>query len=188
VRPSIPTDPPVVRPVLLLHQEGILGLLAIVGLAIGEKGPLAPLAPVGDLGTSLLAGIGVGLGGSLLLWLLRDLPALEFLQRFQRQLVRDWTPADALAVAVLSGLAEEALLRALLQPVVGLLPAAILFAALHLVPDRRLWLWPVIALGLGIVFGVLFESFGYPAAAAAHIVLNALALLRLREPTSEPDE
>jgi len=53
--------------------------------------------------------------------------------------------------ALLSGLAEEALLRALLQPVIGLVPAALLFAVLHLVPDRRLWMWPVIALGLGLV-------------------------------------
>jgi hypothetical protein len=162
--------------------------LAIGGLALAEEGPLTGLAPVGDLGTSLLVGVGGGLGASLILWLLRKLPALEVLQRFQRRLVQDWTVIDALAVALLSGLAEEALLRAVLQPVIGLFPAAVLFAALHLVPDRRLWMWPLIALTTGIGFGLLFEGFGYPAAATAHIIINALALLRLREPGSEVGE
>jgi membrane protease YdiL (CAAX protease family) len=68
----------------------------------------------------------------------------------------------------------------LLQPAIGLLGAALLFAALHLVPDRRLWMWPVIALGLGIVLGLVFSRYGYPAAAAAHCAINLLALTRLR--------
>jgi len=72
------------------------------------------------------------------------------------------------------------LLRALLQPVIGLVPAALLFAALHLVPDRRLWVWPAIALVLGLMLGVVFSRFGYPAAAAAHVAINLLALMRLR--------
>jgi membrane protease YdiL (CAAX protease family) len=41
-------------------------------------------------------------------------------------------------------------------------------------------LWPVVALGLGVVLGWLFARSGYPAAAAAHAVLNALSLTRLR--------
>ena len=206
MRPTIPSDPPAVRPVPLLHQEGVLGLLAIVGLALGERGALGGLAPVDGRGASkgpfrlqvqvrpsepanecdscldgcLLVGVGGGLGCSFLLWLIRGIPPLAELQRFQRRLVRDWTVTDAVAVALLSGLAEEALLRALLQPLIGLFPAALLFAALHLVPDRRLWLWPLIALTLGIALGLIFEGWGYPAAAAAHIVINVLALLRLR--------
>ena len=64
-------------------------------------------------------------------------------------MVEGWSAGDALAVAVFSGLAEEALIRALLQPLIGLVPAAAVFAVLHLVPDRRLWMWPVMALLLG---------------------------------------
>jgi membrane protease YdiL (CAAX protease family) len=84
-------------------------------------------------------------------------------------------------IALFSGLAEEALIRALLQPIVGLVPAALVFAALHIVPDRRLWLWPVLALVLGLGLGWVFEHGGYPAAASAHIAINLLSLLRLRE-------
>ena len=88
-------------------------------------------------------------------------------------------------MAAFSGLAEEALIRALLQPVIGLLPAALLFAVLHVVPDRRLWLWPVLACALGVGLGMIFEFGGYPAAAAAHIAINAFALLRLRRTSVE---
>jgi membrane protease YdiL (CAAX protease family) len=99
-------------------------------------------------------------------------------------MVEGWTVLDAVAVAVISGLAEEALIRVLLQPVIGLVPAAMLFAVLHVIPDRRLWLWPVLALVLGIGLGLLYEVAGYPAAAAAHVLMNGLSLLRLRHPAS----
>jgi membrane protease YdiL (CAAX protease family) len=175
-------DPQPVRAVALLHQEGVLGVIAIVGLAFRDGGPIQALAPTITPLASLAVGVAAGFGSSLLLWSVREVAPLRELQRFQQRLVRGWTVSDAIAVATLSGLAEEALLRALLQPVIGLLPAAGLFALLHLVPDRRLWLWPVIALALGVVLGLLYEGAGFPAAAAAHIVINACALLRLRRP------
>jgi membrane protease YdiL (CAAX protease family) len=90
-------------------------------------------------------------------------------------------------VSVLSGLAEEALMRAVLQPVIGLIAAAALFAALHVVPDRGLWLWPALALVLGVGFGLLFERYGYPAAAAAHVTLNLIALQQLRSISDDGD-
>jgi membrane protease YdiL (CAAX protease family) len=166
--------------VALLHQEGVLGLIAVIGLSFRDGGPLPSLAPRTSLPSSLAVGIAVGFASALVLWLVRNLPPLKELLRFQQGLVRKWTVADAAAVSLLSGIAEEALLRALLQPIIGLVPAAVIFAALHFVPFRRLWLWPVIALLLGLVLGALYETAGYPAAAAAHVVLNAFALMRLR--------
>lgn len=174
------TEPPPVRPVLLIHQEGVIALVALIGLAIRDGSPLSGLAPRGSWVWSIGLGVVAGVAGSGALWLLRRLPPLAELQRFQSRLVRGWTAADAASVAVISGLAEEALLRALLQPLIGLIPAALLFAVLHLVPDRRLWMWPAIALALGVMIGVLFDRAGYPAAAAAHIAINLLALMRLR--------
>jgi membrane protease YdiL (CAAX protease family) len=179
-RGSFSSDPPAVRAVTLIHQEGVLALIAVVGLAFGEHGPLGGLAPTVSAYRSLAVGVAAGLGSSAILWLFRGLPPLRALQEFQHRLVREWTVVDALSVALLSGLAEEALLRALLQPLIGLVPAAVLFAVLHLVPDRRLWLWPVVALALGVMLGVLFDYAGYPAAAAAHVTINCCALLRLR--------
>ena len=166
----------------LLHQEGVIAVVALVGLFLSPNGVFISLAPRGSATNSVLIGFLTGVVCSLLLWLLRHLGALAQLERWQGEMVKGWTVVDALAVAVFSGLAEEALLRALVQPLIGLLPAAAIFAALHLIPDRRLWLWPVLALAMGVVLGGVFEVAGYPAAAVAHIVINGFALLRLRSP------
>lgn len=178
--PPPPRPPPQVPAAAILHQEGVIAVIAIVGLSLGDAGLLDALRPTTGLASSLLLGVAVGAGCVALLWMLRGLPPLAELEAWQRQMVREWTAADAVFVAVFSGVAEEALVRALLQPLIGLLPAAILFAVLHVIPDRRLWLWPVVALALGVVLGVLFEGAGFPAAAAAHVTINAFSLLRLR--------
>jgi len=165
---------------VLIHQEGVIGVTALVGLSFRSEGLAAGLAPQGPAATAVFTGLGAGLLCALVFWLLRNLPALAYLEEWQRHMVRGWSIIDVAAVALFSGLAEEALIRALLQPIIGLLPAALLFAALHLVPDRRLWLWPVAAFVLGVALGKIFAVGGYPAAAAAHIAINAFALLRLQ--------
>jgi membrane protease YdiL (CAAX protease family) len=171
--------------VVLIHQEGVIGVIALVGLSFRPQGPVAALSPPGPAVTAILIGLGAGLLCAGLFWALRRLPALADLEAWQRHMVKGWSLTDAAVVAVFSGLAEEALIRALLQPVIGLIPAALLFAVLHLVPDRKLWLWPVAALLLGIVLGGVFELGGYPAAASAHIAINAFALLRLQRAAEE---
>ncbi len=158
-----------------------MGVLALIGLALHGPGPATALLPR----STWTAAVGMGVLGAVLsllvLLCLLWVPALRRLERWQAGLVSEWSRSDVVAVAVLSGLCEEALLRALLQEWIGLLPAALLFAVLHVVPDRRLWMWPVIAFAMGIVFGVLFEYWGYPAAALAHVLLNLVSLLRLRQ-------
>ncbi len=173
--------PPAVPPVAVVHQEGVVGLLAVVGLGLRDGTPLSGLAPRGSLLLSVAAGAALGLALAGVLWVLERwaLPALRRLAGWQRAMVAGWQPAEALAVAVLSGLAEEAFARALLQPLVGLLTAAAVFALLHLPPDRRAWAWPVTAFALGLVLGLIFQRWGYPAAAAAHGTVNAVGLLRL---------
>ena len=173
-------EPTPVRATLLVHQEGALALLALVGLSFTERGVVGGLAPASELPLSVVAGIGAGLVVFGVLWIFREVPPLRRLEEWQQKIVGEWSVTDAVVVALVSGLAEEALLRALLQPIIGLFPAAALFAVLHLVPDRRLWFWPVFALLCGLVLGLLFEKFGFPAAAAAHLVINLIALLRLR--------
>ena len=174
------TEPPSLRATTLLHQEGFFGVLALVGLAFRQTGLAEALLPR----STWTAAVGMGfLGATLSLLVLYGmllLPALRKLEQWQAALVREWTATDAVAVALMSGVCEEALLRALLQGWVGLVPAALLFAVLHVVPDRRLWMWPVVAFAMGVVFGLLFEKWGYPAAALAHMLVNLVSLLRLR--------
>ena len=173
------TTPVAVKPTLLVHQEGVVGVLAIVGLAFSEVGPGRALAPRSGLVPSLLIGAACGLALACLVWVVRRLGPLHALEEWQRELVGAWTPSEAVAIAVLSGVAEEALLRAVLQPLIGLWLAALLFAVLHVVPDRRLWMWPLLAMAMGVVFGVLFARWGYPACATAHAMVNVVGLLRL---------
>jgi membrane protease YdiL (CAAX protease family) len=167
-------------PVRIAHQEGLVALIALVGLMVRDGSPVAALVPP----RNLLACAAAGLAGGLLLagamLVLRGVPALGSLEAWQRRMVEGWSVTDAISVAVASGLAEEALARALLQPLIGLVPAAVLFAVLHLVPDRRLWVWPVMALLMGLALGLLFEWGGWVAAAAAHVTVNLVGLLRLR--------
>lgn len=178
-------EPTPVRAVLLVHQEGVLAVVALVGLSFNETGVLGGLAAQGPLLSSLASGVVAGGLLVAVLWAARTLPPLRRLEAWQRAVVADWTVIDAVSVALISGLAEEALLRAFLQPIIGLVPAAVLFAVLHLVPSRELWFWPVFALACGLLLGVLFSRFGYPSAAAAHAVINLVALLRLTRPTGE---
>jgi len=175
-----PLDPRTIRATAVAHQEGVIGLLALIGLSLTEGGAAAALQPAGSWAAAVGVGIVSGLPLAGVMWLLRTVPALAQLEGWQRRMVASWRVADALAVALLSGLAEEALMRALLQPIVGLVAAAALFAVLHIVPDRRLWPWPVMAFGMGLVFGLLFDRWGYPAAAAAHAAINAIGLVRLQ--------
>ncbi len=174
-------EPTAIRATALLHQEGILAALAVTGLFFRGQAPLTALFP----STGWVEAIGAGIiTGGVCLVLMAGLllvPAVRELDRWQAGMVQGWTVIDAVAVAIFSGLAEEALIRALLQPWIGLVAAAAVFAVLHIVPDRRLWVWPVIALALGLVLGLVFERWGYPAVVAAHIVINMVSLLRLRQ-------
>ncbi len=177
---SFTVDPAPIRATALLHQEGILAVVAAVGLFFRGQGPMTALLPRTSWIESLGAGVITGGAALVLMGVLLLVPVVRDLERWQAGMVQNWTMLDAVAVAVFSGLAEEALIRALLQPWIGLVAAAVLFALLHIVPDRRLWAWPVIALVLGLMFGLIFERWGYPAAALAHIVVNLVSLLRLR--------
>ena len=184
----VPREEPPVRAipaVAIIHQEGVIGVIALIGLSLREEGLLGGLAPRGSLAAGVFGGLAAGVVCAAALWAVRRLPALVDLEAWQGQMVRNWSTTDAIAVSVFSGLAEEALIRALLQPIIGLLPAALLFAALHVVPDRRLWLWPVLACALGAGLGMIFEIGGYPAAAAAHVAINAFALIRLQRTAEE---
>lgn len=169
----------------LLHQEGLFGLLAVVGIGFQDIDPLSPFTARPHVMTSLAVGFGFGLACAAILYILRHLEPLKELENWQQILVSDWSVADVIAVALLSGLAEEALLRAFLQPLVGLLPAAVVFALLHILPDRRLWFWPVMALVIGICLGFLYDAYGFPAVAVAHCILNGVGLMRLQQITGK---
>lgn len=88
--------------------------------------------------------------------------------------------ADAILLALASGIAEELFFRGALQPAVGLVWASLIFGACHFLPRRELALWSVYAVAMGFAFGWLFEATGHLAAPiTAHVLVNAVNLPRL---------
>ena len=80
-------------------------------------------------------------------------------------------------LAVSPGICEELLFRGALQPWWGLVPAAIVFALLHVGPGVRFLPWTISALVIGLVFGFLTSWLGdLGAPIAAHFVINYMNL------------
>jgi uncharacterized protein len=76
-------------------------------------------------------------------------------------------------LAVSSAVGEELLFRGALQPMIGLLTTAVIFAALHGGLNPRFRLWAVFALGAGLLLGGLtFWTDNLLAAILCHLTVN----------------
>jgi len=142
---------------------------------------LAWRLPARDLSISLITGALCGL--ALVLCTLaaeRLWPEMRDLAVELSGLIGDTSWPRAVTLALLSGVAEEALFRGPIQSVLGIWLTAFLFALLHGGGKRRYLAWTAFALLGGCVFGLLADHFGsiWPAA-VAHIVVNAINLRRL---------
>ncbi|MFN8008547.1 MAG: CPBP family intramembrane glutamic endopeptidase [Terriglobia bacterium] len=60
-------------------------------------------------------------------------------------------------ISLLSGFAEELFFRGACQPVIGLIPASVLFGVAHLVPRSPLWPWSLQAFFAGFLLGSIYE-------------------------------
>jgi membrane protease YdiL (CAAX protease family) len=150
----------------LLYLEYTGGTFALWVRTLGEQ-------PARDVA------IGVAVGGGLVLLSLaigRTGPGRRMVDGLRRAI----GPASAPAILVLaasSALGEELLFRAVLQPRVGWVPAAALFALAHLPWSRAMWLWTALAFPTGLLFGGLYEWTGAALAPiVAHAVVNAANL------------
>jgi membrane protease YdiL (CAAX protease family) len=87
---------------------------------------------------------------------------------------------ECIFLAVVSGVAEEAFFRGVLQPMLGWLLASLIFGLVHFVPRREMLPWTGFALAAGLVLGALFEATGnLVAPIVAHVGINAVNLRRL---------
>ncbi len=83
-------------------------------------------------------------------------------------------------LALVSGVAEEALFRGALQPWLGFTAASLLFGLAHFVPRRELLPWTGFAVLAGFGLGWLFEATGnLVAPIVAHIGVNGINLRRM---------
>ena len=121
-------------------------------------------------------------------FLYRLLPVVQKLSdELAPRLVDGAGKRDLILVSVFSGIGEEAFFRGALQPELGLVAASVLFGALHVVPERRFFVWTLLSVGAGFLFGFLYErTGGLLAPTTAHVLHNAATLLLWKHSRQEP--
>jgi len=168
----------------------VMGVYAALALASGlsaywihgdvllASAPWLELSPLAAHAYGGLLGVTLGLVVARLTpaWVSRSTWARQ-LEAELSPLARGLPPGAILAVACLSALGEELLFRALLLPLVGLLPQAALFGLAHQLPGRARWIWVLWASIMGVVLGALYRTTGsILGPILAHAIINALNL------------
>ena len=93
---------------------------------------------------------------------------------------------DAIALALLSGFAEELFFRGAVQPAWGWAAATVLFAVLHSGPGPAFRFWTLFALVAGALLGGLMAWRGnLLGPIAGHVLVNAVNLRRLASRSSD---
>lgn len=132
----------------------------------------------------LLGGIGIGVvivavtRVGVKMW-----PAVDDAARTLSLAIGPLSRKDAILLAIFSGVAEELLFRgALWEHLDGIVGTSLLFALVHVVPRRKLWGYPVFALGAGLLFGLLRGGTdSVLPCMLAHVTVNALNLVYLAD-------
>ena len=110
----------------------------------------------------------------------RSLTAARELESTLALLLTSLKREEALALAFLSGFAEELFFRGAMQGSFGILLTTLLFAFLHRGPGSGFRIWPVFALLAGALFGgLMFWRGNLLGPVVAHVLVNALGLWRL---------
>lgn len=166
---------------------GLYLFLALAGaIWIGFQKGVIPLSLFLDTRRWWLD-LGLGLGAGLLLLGLwagaeRVFPLARDLEARLAQALGPLSGSEALALALLSGFAEELFFRGAVQGTLGVVGATILFGLLHSGPGRELRLWTLFALLAGGVLGLLMVWRGnLLGPVAGHFLVNAVNLRRLAD-------
>lgn len=141
---------------------------------------------------SALVDVGLGLTVGLALvaaWAVarRFFPAARRLEGELRELLGEVDTGEILALALLSGLAEELFFRGAVQSAFGWVVATVLFTLLHTGPGASFRLWTLFAGVAGLAFaGLVVWRQSLLAAIVAHVVVNAVNLHHLVNSDSIP--
>jgi membrane protease YdiL (CAAX protease family) len=141
--------------------------------------------------------LGVGIAAGLLLlgawWgAERTFPLARDLEARLGEALGPVTPSEAVALALLSGFAEELFFRGAVQGALGWTAATILFGLLHSGPGKAFRLWTLFAVVAGALLGgIMMWRGNLLGPVAGHVLVNAVNLRRLardsvRLPRDEP--
>jgi membrane protease YdiL (CAAX protease family) len=104
----------------------------------------------------------------------------ERLARALAALIGRPSVAQIAALALASGVGEEAFFRGALQPRVGLVPASLIFGLAHFIPRREFLPWTGFSIAAGFLLGALFAATGnLVAPVVAHVLVNGVNLTLL---------
>jgi membrane protease YdiL (CAAX protease family) len=131
------------------------------------------------LDLALGVGLAIALGG--VWWLARAaLPAARRVDQLIAGVLGPLSRSELLALALLSGFAEELFFRGALQGSWGPVWSTVIFALLHGGPGRDYRVWTVFAALAGAAFAALvYWRSNLGPAIVAHVVFNAASLWRL---------
>ena len=162
---------------------GLYGAMALLGLLIAAGRGNPDLYRLGDPpGWLLLVGPGIGvLVGVGVVGLTRlaskHFAWARYLHARFREVLGPLTGREIVIVALASSIGEEVLFRGALLPWMGVWLQGLVFALLHVAPDRKMLPWTALAFALGGGFGVMAEETGsLGAPIAAHFMINFLNL------------
>lgn len=164
---------------------GLYLFLALAGVIwIGIQREVIPLALFVDVERWWLdLGLGVATGLLLLaVWWVaeRTFPLARELEARLASALGPLTLSEALALALLSGFAEELFFRGAVQGTLGWAAATLLFGLLHSGPGRAFRLWALFALLAGGLFGAVMAWRGnLLGPVLGHFLVNAVNLRRL---------
>jgi membrane protease YdiL (CAAX protease family) len=183
--PSTSPTPPPPPGRLYRFAWGLYLVLALAGaLWIGWRRGVIPLSLFFDrerwwLDLALGAAAGALLLGA---WwgAERTFPLAKELETRLADALGSITASEAIALALLSGFAEELFFRGALQGTLGWAAATILFGVLHSGPGKPFRLWTLFALAAGALLGGIMAWRGnLLGPVVGHVLVNAVNLRRL---------
>jgi membrane protease YdiL (CAAX protease family) len=155
-----------------------LGIVGLGGMFWTESlDALVPSEPM-----MLIHQIVVGLGGGAVLVLVtrmleKFVPTVEALTHGFAQMLGNFSPRHAGLAALASSLGEEIFFRGFLQSWWGLWLSSLIFALLHIGPDKRFISWPFLAFGASLLLGgLMIYTETIWASVIAHAVVNFVNL------------
>ena len=188
-QPPPPQPPPedAPRPPLMPHRihprvlvaygtalgAGMIAAAWVIGVVFGTQS-LGAWFPARHWASDVVLGVGIGAAFALTAWAVEQrIPALRRIEQLLLSSLdmRAMRPHHIVLFSVLAGVPEEMLFRGALQPILGVLGAAVVFGALHAItPSYFLY-----ASTAGVLLGALrVWRGGLWASIAAHTAIDAL--------------